>query len=130
MPIYWDAKNFFSFQILQPVGIVCKYFKDLERPEPEGIKFTVFSLFLPGCIPFEHQITLLEFFLFALPVKSLLDLLLMIVSSVQDLISDLLHFHHLMNSPEHMVRFSFIVLEEIGHRHGKLSGENDLYSIV
>jgi hypothetical protein len=76
----------------------------------------MFALFLPGCIPFEHQMTLLEFFLFALPIKSLLDLLLMIVGSVHDLFSDLLHFHHLMNPSEHMVRFSFEVLEEFGHR--------------
>ena len=115
MPIDWAAKNFFAFQILQPVSVVRKYFKDLERPEPEGIKFTVFALFLPGCIPLEHQITLLESFLFSLPVKSLLDLLLMIVGSVHDLLSDLLYFDHMMNSSEHMVRFSFKVLEEIGH---------------
>jgi hypothetical protein len=56
----------------------------------------------------------------------LLDLLLAIVSSVQDLLSDLLHLYHLMNSSEHMVRFSFIFLEEIFHRHGKLSGEDGL----
>jgi hypothetical protein len=116
MPIYWAAKNFFAFQILQIVSIVCKYFEDIERPEPEGIKFTVFSLFLPGCIPFEHQITLLEIFLFALSVKSLLDLLLMMVGPVHDLLSDLLYFHHLMNPSDHMIRFSFKVLKEIRHR--------------
>ena len=71
---------------------------------------------LPGCIPLEYQVTLFEFFLSVLPVKSLLDLLLMIVGSVQDLFSDLLHFHHLMNPSDHMVRFSFKVLEEIHHR--------------
>jgi hypothetical protein len=86
----------------------------------------VFPLFLLGCIPFEYQITLLKLFLFSFPVKSLLDLLLMIVSSVQHLFSDLLHLHHMMNSSEHMVRFSLIVLEEIGYRQGKLSGEDDL----
>jgi hypothetical protein len=89
----------------------------------------VFSLFLPGCIPFEYQITLLKLFLLAFPVKILLDLLLMIVSSVQDLFSDLLHFHHLMNYSEHMVGFTLIVLEEIGYRQGKLSGENGLDSV-
>jgi hypothetical protein len=76
----------------------------------------VFALFLSGCIPFEHQVILFEFFLSVLPVKSLLDLLLMIVGSVPDLFSDLLHFHHLMNPSEHVVRFSFKVLEEIRHR--------------
>ena len=70
---------------------------------------------LPWCIPFEHQITLLKPLLFAFPIKSLLDLLLMIVISVQDLFSDLLYLHHLMNSSEHMVRFCLIVLEEICH---------------
>ena len=89
----------------------------------------MFALLLPGCIPFEYQITLLKLFLLAFPVKSLLDLLLMIVSSVQDLFSDLLHLHHMMNSSEHMVRCSLIVLEEIGYRQGKLSGKNDLYSV-
>jgi hypothetical protein len=89
----------------------------------------VFALVLPGCVPLEYQVTLLESFLFTLPVKGLLDLLLMMVGSVQDLLSDLLHFHHLVNSSEHMVRFPFKVLEEIRHRQGEMSGENDLYSI-
>ena len=115
MPIYWAIENLFAFQILQPVSIVREYLKDLERPKPEGIKFTVFSLFLPGCIPFEHQITLPKFFLFAFPVKSLLDLLLMIVGPVHDLFSDFLHSHHLMNPSEHMVRFSLVILEETCH---------------
>jgi hypothetical protein len=53
----------------------------------------------------------------------------MIVSSVQDLLSDLLHLHHLMNSSEHMVGFPLIVLEEIFHSQGKLSGEDDLNPI-
>jgi hypothetical protein len=88
MPIDWATENFIAFQILQPVSVIGKYFKDLERSEPEGIKFTVFSLFLPGCIPLEHQITLLEFLLLVLSVESLFDLLLTIIGSVQDLLSD------------------------------------------
>jgi hypothetical protein len=129
MPINWATKNFIAFQVLQPVSVVRKCFKDLERPKPEVIKFTLFALFLSGCIPFEHQITLLKLFLLVFPVKSLFDLLLVIVSSVQDLFSDLLHLHHLMNSSKHMVRFPLIVLEEICHRQGNLSGEDDLNPI-
>ena len=124
MPINWATEDFIAFQILQLVSVVRKCFKDLERPEPEGIKFTVFSLFLSGCIPLEHQITLLKLLLLIFPVKSLLDPLLTIISSVQDLFSDLLHLDHLMNSSEHMVGFPLIVLEEICHRKGKLSGED------
>ena len=116
MPIYWVVKNFFAFQILQPVSVVRKYFKDLERPKPESIKLTVLAPVLSGCIPFEHQITLLESFLSALSVKSLLDLLLMIVGPVHDLLPDLLYFHHLMNPSDHMVRLPFKVLEEFCHR--------------
>jgi hypothetical protein len=129
MPINWAIKNFIAFQILQPVSVVGKCFQDLERPEPEGIKFTVFALFLSGCIPLEHQITLLKLFLLVFSIKSLLDPLLTIVSSVQDLFSDLLYLHHLMNSSEHMVRFPPIVLEEICHRQGKLGGEDSPNSV-
>jgi hypothetical protein len=75
----------------------------------------MFSLFLPRYIAFEHHITQLKSLPFTLSVKNLLDLLLMIVGSVHDLLFDLLYFNHLMNSFEHMVRFSFKVLEEIGH---------------
>jgi hypothetical protein len=124
MPIDWATENFIAFQILQSVSVVRKCFKDLERSEPEGIKFTVFALFLPGCIPLEHQITLLKFFLLVFPVKSLFDLLLTMTSSVQDLLSDLLHLHHLMNPSEHMIRFPFIILEETCYGQGKLSGED------
>ena len=115
VPINWAIEDFMAFQILQPVSVIGKYFKDLERPEPEGIKFTMFALFLPGCIPFEHQITLFEFFLFALLVKSPLVLQLMIVGLIHDLLSDLMHFYHLMNPSDHMIRISFKVLEEIFH---------------
>ena len=58
MPIDWATENFIAFQILQPVSVIGKYFEDLKRPEPEGIKFTVFSLSLFGCIPFEHCATI------------------------------------------------------------------------
>ena len=116
VPIEWATENFIVLQILQPVSVIGKYFKDLERPEPEGIKFTVFALLLPGCIPLEHQITLSKLFLLVFPVESLVDLLLTIVSSVQDLFSGLLHLHHLMNSSEHKIRFPFIVMEKIYHR--------------
>ena len=116
MPIYWATKNFFAFQILQSVSIVREYLKDLERPKPEGIELTMLAPVLPGRIPFEHQITLLEFFLSALPVESLLDLLLTMVGRVHDLLPNLLYFHHLINPSNHMVRLSFKVLEEIHHR--------------
>ena len=129
MPINWAAEDFIAFQILQPVSVIGKYFKDLERPEPEGIKFTVLSLFLSGCIPLEHQITLLKLFLLAFSVKSLFDLLLTIIGSVQDLFSDLLHFYHLMNPSDRHIGFPFIVMEKICHRQGKLSGENFLNPI-
>jgi hypothetical protein len=72
MPIHWATENFIAFQILQPVSVVRKCFKDLERSEPEGIKFTVFALFLSGCIPLEHQITLLKLFLLAFLSKACL----------------------------------------------------------
>jgi hypothetical protein len=124
MPINWATEDFIAFQILQPVSVVRKCFKDLEGTEPEGIKFTVFSLLLPGCIPLEHQITLLKLFLLFFLVKSLFDSLLTIIGSIQDLLPDLMHFHHLMNPSEHMVRLPFIVLEDVCHRKSKLSGED------
>ena len=53
MPIDWAAKNFFAFQILQPVSVVWKYFKDLERPKLEGIKLTVLTpVLLVGWLSF------------------------------------------------------------------------------
>jgi hypothetical protein len=116
MPIDWAAENFIALKILQPVSVVGKYFKDLERPEPECVKFTVLALLLSGRIPLYHQVTRLEFFLLFFLVKSLLDLLLTVVSSVQDLLSDLLCLHHLMNSPEYKIRLPFIVMEKIYHR--------------
>jgi len=46
-------------------------------------------------------------FLSALPVKGLLDPLLMILGPVHDLFPDLLNFHNLMNPSDHMVRLPF-----------------------
>ena len=114
--IYRASKKFISLQILQPVGIIWNYLRNFEGPNPQGFEFAVFSFVLPGCIPFEHQIIQLKSLLFTLSVKSLLDLLLMIVGSVHDLFSDLYHFHHLMDPLEHMVRFSFKILEESCYR--------------
>jgi hypothetical protein len=54
MPIHRAIKNFFALQILQPVGVVQEYFRDLEGPNPEGIELVVFPSILPGCIPLKH----------------------------------------------------------------------------
>jgi hypothetical protein len=54
MPIYRATKNFRSLQILQPVSIIWKYLRDFEGPNPQGFKFTMLSLVLFGCIPFEY----------------------------------------------------------------------------
>ena len=112
MPIHRGIKNFFTLQILQPVGVIPKHFRDFEGPNPEGFKLVVFASILPRCIPLKHHISQLKFLFSGLPVKGLLDLLLLIMSSVHYLLSGLLHFHQLMNSSNHMIWPSFIILKE------------------
>jgi hypothetical protein len=97
MPIHRAIKNFLFLQILQLESIIQNHFKDLKGPNLEGFKLAVFASVLPGCIPLKHQISHIEFLFSDLPVKGLLDLLLMTVSSVHYLLSGLLHFHQLMN---------------------------------
>jgi hypothetical protein len=102
-PIYWAIKNFFALQILQPVSVVREYFRDFERSNPEGIKLVMFAFVLPGHIPLKHQISQLEIFLYDLPVKGLLDFLLITASSIHYLLLGLLRFHQLMNFSDHMI---------------------------
>jgi hypothetical protein len=116
MPIHWAIENLFILQILQPVCVVGENLRDFEGADPEGVELAVLAFILSGCVPFKYQIPDLELPFSDLPVKSLFDLLLMTVSCVPHLFSDLLHFHYLMNSSDHMIWFSFVVLKELRHR--------------
>ena len=40
MPIDWAIENFIAFQILQPISIIGKCFKDLERPDVSRSKLS------------------------------------------------------------------------------------------
>ena len=82
----------------------------------QDIKLVVFAPILPGCIPLKHQISQLDFLLPDLLVKGLLDLLLMIMSSIHYLLSILLDLYQLMNSPDHIIRLPLTLLEEFCYR--------------
>jgi hypothetical protein len=116
MTIHCAVENLFTLQILQPVCVVRENLRDFKGVDPEGVELAVLSFILSGCIPLKYQIPDLELLFPDLPVKSLLDLLLMTVSCVRHLFSTLLHFHYLMNSSDHMIWFSLIVLKELCHR--------------
>jgi hypothetical protein len=54
MPIYRATKNFITLQILQPVSVVWKCFRNLEGTDPKGFKFSMFSSILSGRIPLKY----------------------------------------------------------------------------
>jgi hypothetical protein len=56
MPIDRATQNLRILQVLQFISIVRKNLRNLEGANPQGFKFTMFSLVFLGCIPFEHQI--------------------------------------------------------------------------
>jgi hypothetical protein len=116
MPIHWAVENLFTLQILTPICVVGENLKDFKGADPEGVELVVVAFILFGCIPLKYQVPDLELPFPYLPVKSLLDLLLMTVSCVPRLLSDLLHFHYLMDSSDHMIWFSLVVLKELRHR--------------
>ena len=116
MPIHWAVENLFTLQILQPIGVVGENLRDFKGADLEGVELVVLAFILSGCIPFKYQVPDLEFLFLDLSVKSLLDLLLMTISCVSHMFSDLLHFHYLMNSSDHMIWFSLVVLKELRHR--------------
>ena len=103
MPIHWAVENLFTLQILQPVCVVGENLRDFEGADLEGVELAVLSFVLSRCVPLKYQISDLKLLFPDLPVKSLLDLLLMTVSCVPHLFSALLHFHYLMNSSDHMI---------------------------
>jgi hypothetical protein len=111
MPIHWAVENLFTLHILQPVCVVRENLRDFKGADLEGIELAVLAFILSGCIPLKYQILDLEILFPDLPVKSLLDLLLVTVSCVPHLFSALRHFHYLMNSSDHMIWFSLIVLK-------------------
>jgi hypothetical protein len=116
MPIHWAVENLFTLQILQPICIVGENLRDFKGADPEGVELAVLAFILSGCVPLKYQVPDLELLFLDLSVKSLLDLLLMTVTCVPRLFSDLLHFHYLMNSSDHMIWFSLVVLKELRHR--------------
>jgi hypothetical protein len=116
MPIHCAVENLFTLQILQPVCVVRENLRSFKGVDPEGVELVVLSFILSRCVPLKYQIPDLELIFPDLPVKSLLDLLLMTVSCIPHLFSTLLHFHYLMNSSDHMIWFSLIVLKELFHR--------------
>jgi hypothetical protein len=89
MPIHWAIENLFTLHILQPVCVVRENLRDFKGADLEGIELAVLAFILSGCVPLKYQIPDLELLFPDLPVKSLLDLLLMTVSFVPHLFSSL-----------------------------------------
>jgi hypothetical protein len=54
VPIYWATKNFITLKILHLVSIIWKCLRNIEGSDPKTFEFTMFSLVLIGCIPFEY----------------------------------------------------------------------------
>jgi hypothetical protein len=50
VPLYGATKNFITLQILYPIGIFWRCFRNIEGIDPKGIKFSMLSLVLPGVI--------------------------------------------------------------------------------
>jgi hypothetical protein len=93
MPIHWAVENLFTLQILQSIGVVGGNLRDSERPNPQGFKFSMFSLILFRSIPLQHNISCLEPLLLGLLIEDLLDLLLMFLNPVHCLLSSLLDLY-------------------------------------
>jgi hypothetical protein len=53
----------------------------------------------------------------------------MVICFIKQLLPGLLHFYQLQYPPDHVVRFSLVVLEELFHRQRKLSRKNILNPI-
>jgi hypothetical protein len=120
VPIYRATKDFVSLQILQVVSVIWELLRYLEGANPKGFKFSMLSFVLLGHIPFEYQISQLEILLISFLVKGLLDFLLSVMRFVHNMLSFLLHFYHLMNSSDHVIRIFLVVLEELHYRQGEM----------
>jgi hypothetical protein len=79
MSIYRATKNFITFQILQPISIIWKHFRNFEGADPKGLEFVILSLVLFGHIPFEYQFSQLEILLIAFCVKVLPNFMLSVM---------------------------------------------------
>jgi hypothetical protein len=130
VPIYRATKSFVSLQILQSVSVVWKCFRNFEGTYPKGFEFTMLSLVLSGCIPFEDQISQLEILLISLPVKGLLDFLLTVMRSIHKMLSFLLHFYQLMYPSDHVIRLFVASLGRILPQAGQAGKEKLLQSRI
>jgi hypothetical protein len=95
MPIDRVTQNLRILQVLQFISVVQKNLGNIKGANTQGFKFTIFSLVLLGCIPFEHQIPHLEIFLACALVKISFYFLLMILCFIKQLLPRLLHFYQL-----------------------------------
>jgi hypothetical protein len=111
IPINRYTKKLIPLQILQLVSVIWKYLRNFEGFDPKGFKFTMLVLVLFGCIPFEYLISQLEILFIVLPVRGMLDPLLMFMCFVQHLLSSLFHFYQLLYSSDHIIRLPLVVLE-------------------
>ena len=80
-------------------------------------------------VPLQYQVSYLELLLLGFLVENLLDSLLMILNPFHYLLSDLLDFHQLMNSSDHVVGLFLIVLEEFLYGNGQLRRKDNLFSV-
>jgi hypothetical protein len=78
VPIDRVAQNSRILQVLQFIGVVRRYLRNLEGTSPQGFKFSMFAFVLFGGIPLKHQIPQLKIFLACALVEGLLYFLLMI----------------------------------------------------
>ena len=124
IPINRATKNFIPLQIMQPISVIWKYLINFEGSNPEGFKFTIISLIMFGCIPFEYQISWLEILFTGLSFKILLDPLMVVMFFFHHLLSSLLEFYQLMNSFDHIVKLSLAVLKEFFYMQGKVRRKN------
>jgi hypothetical protein len=124
VPIYRATKYFISLQILQPLSVIWELLRYLEGADPKGFKFYILSPVLFERIPLEYHISqpkiIFNFFL----VKGLLEFLLTVMCFAHHLLSSLLYFYQLMNSPNYVMRISLVVLEEFLYRESKLRRKN------
>jgi hypothetical protein len=59
-PLTGPPKKIIILQVMQFISIILKNFRNLERTNPRGFKFTMFSFLLFGFIPLENEISQLE----------------------------------------------------------------------
>jgi hypothetical protein len=81
----------------------------------------MFSFVFLGGIPLEHQVPQLKIFLSLPLIEGSFYFMLMILRFVKQLLPGLLYFYQLQYSPDHIIRFYLVVLEEFFHGKGKMS---------